>query len=406
MSKSGLVTLCLTITFNLLMKHSIAQTASRVPTFSFVNGVGIVHPDSLYSLNFRFRTQLRSAYNTTSPTDLSPYEIETGVRRLRLRFEGFAVSTKLNYYVQLSFSRSDMDWIDNDNSLINSSPNVVRDAVITYRPSSNFSIIFGQTKLPGNRQRVVSSGELQFADRSIVNGTFNIDRDFGLQLWYESNKPVFNYAIKGAVSSGEGRNATRSDNGLAYTGRVELLPLGKFVNKGDYFEGDLEREQTPKLAIAGGYHYNVNAVRSAGTLGRDLFERRDLRVLMVDALLKYNGWAITAEYASRSTNDPITVNDLSQQRVIYVGSGRMMQISYLFENNVEIAGRYALTTPYASVQTSEFQRKETGLGMTKYLRRHRVKLQGQLFYISNTKLLPTTVEDHYINALFQIELGI
>jgi hypothetical protein len=39
---------------------------------------------------------------------------------------------------------------------------------------------FGQTKLPGNNQRVVSSGSLEFTDRTINNSRFNIDRDFGL----------------------------------------------------------------------------------------------------------------------------------------------------------------------------------------------------------------------------------
>jgi hypothetical protein len=41
---------------------------------------------------------------------------------------------------------------------------------------------FGQTKLPGNNQRVVSSGSLEFTDRTINNSRFNIDRDFGLFL--------------------------------------------------------------------------------------------------------------------------------------------------------------------------------------------------------------------------------
>jgi hypothetical protein len=45
---------------------------------------------------------------------------------------------------------------------------------------------FGQTKLPGNNQRVVSSGSLEFTDRTINNSRFNIDRDFGLFLDFKS----------------------------------------------------------------------------------------------------------------------------------------------------------------------------------------------------------------------------
>jgi hypothetical protein len=42
-----------------------------------------------------------------------------------------------------------------------------------------------------------------------------------------------------------------------------LLPLGKFANKGDYFEGDLERETKPKLSLAGGYHHNETLTRNS-----------------------------------------------------------------------------------------------------------------------------------------------
>jgi phosphate-selective porin OprO/OprP len=124
----------------------------------------------------------------------------------------------LNYVIQLAFTRADMDYDDTG------FPNIVRDAMILYAVSDHFSVRLGQTKLPGNRQRVTSPGDLQLADRSIVNSTFNIDRDFGLQLYYNNNIQGFNYVLRGAISFGEGRNITSSDRGLAYTGRVELLP--------------------------------------------------------------------------------------------------------------------------------------------------------------------------------------
>ncbi len=145
------------------------------------------------------------------------------VRRLRFKFEGFVYNPKLTYYIQLAFSRGDMDFNAAEGSVINNSPNVIRDAVIYYNPTKNLRLGFGQTKLPGNRQRVISSGDQQFADRSIVNATFNIDRDFGFFANYSGHF----YNLRGAITSGEGRNSTASNAGLAYTGRVELLPLGK-----------------------------------------------------------------------------------------------------------------------------------------------------------------------------------
>jgi phosphate-selective porin OprO/OprP len=375
-------------------------------SFSFSNGIGMVAPDSLFSINFRFRTQLRSAYTTISENDFSASEIEARVRRLRLRMEGFVVNPKLNYYIQLSFSRGDMDWTDNDNSAINSSPNIVRDAVFIYKPNQKLSIVFGQTKLPGNRQRVVSSGELQFADRSIVNSVFTIDRDFGLQFAYLNNVSKLHYALKGAISSGEGRNSNVSDGGLAYTGRAELLPFGKFTNKGDYFEGDIEREQKPKVSIAAGYHYNERAKRAAGTLGKDLYESRNLSAFISDVLIKYRGFALSAEYINRNTSSAFTTNSLKEQRIIYVGEGKMIQLSYLFKNNLELATRYARISPFASIQKKEIQREEMGLGVTKYLKKHRVKIQGNVFYNQATNLFLDEITSKNWTAMFQIELGI
>ena len=132
-------------------------------------------PDSAFSVGLRFRIQNRAGFVFSEMADGS-WALTTSefrVRRLRLRLDGFVLNPKWAYAVQLSFSRADQDW---DNSKV---PNVLRDAMVFYRPNKRLTFAFGQGKLPGNRQRVVSSGEQQFADRSIVNATFNIDRDFG-----------------------------------------------------------------------------------------------------------------------------------------------------------------------------------------------------------------------------------
>ena len=111
-------------------------------------------------------------------------------------------------------------------------------------------------------------------DRTINNSRFNIDRDFGLQVYYLKNNPDrFGYEIKTAISTGEGRNWTQtSDNKMAYTGRVELYPLGNFTKGGAYFEGDLMRETTPKFMLSGTYHFNQGALRTQGQQGNELFE--------------------------------------------------------------------------------------------------------------------------------------
>jgi phosphate-selective porin OprO and OprP len=377
-----------------------------VPGISFKRGIEIIQPDSLYSLNFRFRVQSRAMYASQSESDLSLSEAEARVRRLRLRMEGFMYNPKLSYLIQLSFSRGDMDWDVRHNSAINSSPNVVRDAVVFYRPDTHWTFIFGQTKLPGNRQRVVSSGDLQFIDRSIVNATFNIDRDFGFQAYYQNTfGETFNYILKGALTTGEGRNVQSTDRGLSYTGRVELLPLGEFKNRGDYFEGDLEREESVKISLAGGLNYNEQARRTGGQIGRDLFEQRDITTYIFDGLMKYRGFALYLEYMERLSDNPVTVNQQGQLRHIINGSGLLFQTSYLFQNNFEVAARYAVVTPANNIRNIENQEEVYTAGVTRYLIKHRLKLQGNISYHSSNFMLSGNSAMNWV-AGFQIELGI
>jgi len=329
-------------------------------------------------------------------------EFEATVKRLRLRFDGFIKDQRLTYYMQLSFSRGDQDW---DNSQI---PNVIRDAMVYYKFNKHFYIGFGQGKLPGNRQRVISSGSLQFADRSIVNSTFTIDRDFGVFGYYNhSFGKKFHVEFKGAISTGEGRNILVTDNGLAYTGRVEILPFGKFKNKGDYFEGDIERETTPKLSLAGTYSYNKKAAKNSGQRGSELYQQRDIESIFADMVLKYNGWCLSSEFARRNCHYPVTINSTTNDIVfISTGYGVNTQLSYIFPRNFEIAGRYSAVEP--SKQMSGLgmdQQKVYMLGLTQYISKHKTKIQMNVSRLIKNNL-DTDTGKKFWNAMIQVEIGI
>lgn len=397
MKISGFLFVCLLL---ISSQFSQAQTITPSPYFTFGKGIGIISPDSLYLLNIRFRVQNRAAFRTQSATDFSVDQVEARVRRLRLRFDGYIYNPKLYYLIQLSFSRSDMDYDDTG------FPNVIRDAMIIYSVNKHFSIGLGQTKLPGNRQRVNSSGDLQLADRSLVNSTFNIDRDFGAQVYYNNSIHKFYYVLRGAISSGEGRNITTSDNGLGYTGRIELLPLGPFTNGGDYFEGDILREPEPKISLGISLSHNENTTRTGGQLGKFLYGSRDMTTFMTDFLFKHNGWAIACEWLRRDSPNPITVNEDGDVRFIYAGFGQNYQSSYYFKNHYEIIGRYSRVSPFESIQALDDQTEQFTLGLTKYVRGHRVKLQGDITFEQNTWLEHTNPNTNNWQVRFQVEAGI
>ena len=392
--------LLISLSFSIHSQENNDIKLSALPYYSYGKALGITSPDSIFKLNIRFRMQNRFTYLNNSDTEDG---YEAMIRRLRLRFDGYVGDPSIIYVIQLSFSPNDVGAIEDGDNL-----NIIRDAIVFYRPNEHWNIGFGQTKLPGNRQRINSSGALQLTDRSINNARFNIDRDFGLQVYYLNElENKFSYNVKTAVSTGEGRNWTKEpDNGLAVTGRLELFPFGAFKSNGTLFEGDLKREEIPKLMLSGVYHFNNNARRTRGTIGDDLYEQRDLQSVLLDAVLKYNGWAFQTAYMNRTTDDPITINpeDASDSRYVFVGHGFDTQLSYIFENNYEVIGRFSYQEPHKKIETLTPQTNQYSLGVTKYIWEHSLKLQAEVTNSEFNYFDSSTSNDWYLR--FQIEIGI
>jgi len=382
-------------------KHDNDIKLSALPYYSFGKGVGLTSPDSLFQLNIRFRLQNRVSY-IENDGENGAYDGQ--IRRLRLRFDGYVGNPKFLYAIQLSFAPGDVGEIREGENI-----NIIRDAVVFYRPNKHWNISFGQTKLPGNRQRINSSGGLQLTDRTINNAKFTIDRDFGFQVHNLNEfKDEFSYNFKGAVSTGEGRNVTgKADDGIAATGKIELFPFGAFSKDGTYFEGDIIREMKPKLMLSGAFQQNNHARRTQGQLGNDLFEKRTMRSVLLDAMFKYNGWAAMSSFMSRTTTDnAITYNpnDISEFNYAFVGNGFDYQISYNTKKNYEFIGRYSLQNVGNDIEKLAPKVKEYSLGVTKYIWEHAFKLQAEINYDTLYYFSGTTKNNWYLR--FQVEIGI
>lgn len=356
--------------------------------------------DSLFLMNLRFRMQNRAGFHTNAGNNAKDGEFEMRVRRLRLRMDGYVLNPRLQYYIQLAFSKADLNLHNNPIA------EPVRDAILYYTFNDNFYIGFGQSKLPGNRQRVNSSGNLQFIDRSIVNSTLTVDRDFGFFGYYTVRMPVSILMLKGAISSGEGRNAMAVNDGLAYTGRVEYLPFGAFTNGGDYSEGDLEFEENPKLSIGAAFSANNKATKTGGQLGDDLYGTRDITTLIFDAIFKYQGWAASSEYINRDTDLPITSNLNGDTRHVFKGYGINTQLSKLVSRKTELAVRYAFVNPNEEIALVQDRIDEALVGVTRYLNGHRIKIQGNVGYRWLDGNGSLSNEGNSWSGIVQVEFGI
>ena len=313
------------------------------------------------------------------------------IRRSRLKFDGYAVSPKLQYKIELGLSNRDMSGVS---IYTGNTPRYIMDAVLKYNFYQNFVLWVGQTKLPGNRERVISSANMQQVDRSILNSRFNIDRDIGFQLRHHFTI-ADHFVIKEifALSQGEGRNVvTGNIGGHQYTGRIELLPMGNFTSKGDYSGSDLKREQTPKLAIGVSYDHNNNAVRTRSNMGSYMvtdtgFYETNINTLFIDAMFKYKGFSLMAEYANRDAKDPIAKNSDGTVTgdVVQVGKGVNLQSGYLFKNNWEISGRYSSVELDESI-TGVMPEYQYTFGLSKFIVGHSLKVQTDVSFVDVANL--------------------
>ncbi|MFC4722591.1 porin [Geojedonia litorea] len=358
--------------------------AQEIASPAFGKGLfNLVGKDSSWTMKIGLRAQF---LGTSTFEDGKSPETNMLIRRSRLKFDGFAFSPKLQYKIELGLSNRDISGVSEFTS---NTPRYILDAVIKWNFYENFELWFGQTKLPGNRERVISSANMQMVDRSLLNSRFNIDRDMGLQLRHHFNLSD-QFVVKEilSISQGEGRNITTGNlGGHQYTARLEALPFGEFASDGDYKGSDLKRESSPKLAIGASYDFNNNAVKNRSNQGSYMvndtgFYETNITTLFIDAMFKYDGFSLMAEYADRDADDPFAKNSDNSLTgdVVQVGKGLNLQAGYLFLNNWEISGRYTNIELNKNI-TGKNPENQYTLGVSKYIVGHSLKVQSDISYL-------------------------
>lgn len=380
------------------LADEVKEQLENMPNIEIGKGLTFAPNDESFKTTIRFRMQ--NLAGATFDRHMSITETEAQIRRLRLRFDGYVFSPKLIYSIQLGFSGSDAKPTPNGTT------NIVKDGIIYYKPNGSWSIGFGQTKLKTNRARINSSSALQFVDRSIVNSTFGGDRDFGLfGEYHRGGVDGFAFSSFASVTLGEGANWRKSsDNGLAYTGRVEFFPFGKFHAKGEYTEGDTYYENSLKLMVGAGYSFNQNACLGQGFKGSLLDGTSNIGGYYADIALKYRGFAVNADFMGRYASNPSDVN--SSDAFIFTGQGANFQASYLFDKKWELAVRNSTILPDGCIKDFAGYKvwNQSTVGLTRYIIGHSLKVQLDLSY----NAMKDAVSNDYdrFGVRFQIELGL
>jgi phosphate-selective porin len=325
--------------------------------------------DGLYALTLKGRIQLRGTISDAAGDDEAA-STEFQARRVRLAFAGHFIVPELTFYLQLGFANRDTE-VD---------PRLpLRDAWVSYAPLRDFALRVGQGKVPFNRQRVISSSSLQFADRSIMQDELTLDRDVGI---YAYSKDLFGLGdrlgYQLGMFGGDGRNQLSTRSGLLWVARIEISPFGKFES---YSESDHDRLSTPRLQMAFGAALNKNTVRERSTsLGRYTLGGFDYQHLEADLIFKWAGFSLQAEWIWRDapvrSNSNATLTEYARP-----AWGYFVQSGYYFAFGLELAGRYSDLRPRAGGDPNLLRARELGGAVSWYFQRHALKLQADYFYL-------------------------
>ena len=339
-------------------------------------GVEINSADDDFQLRIRVRVQF---LYTLANGDVGPLEADETeelrndfrIRRARFIFQGHAFGKNNQYKLEIDPLRRD---------------NVVLDYYLDFTQNKNVSVRIGQYKISSNRERVISSGNLQMVDRSRINAEFTLDRDMSIDIrsrdFLEKNK--MRYVL--GVSSGNGLNDFRFTNfAMVYLVRIEYLPLGIFR---DYTEVDFARTGA-RLSIGTGYAFFQNAERDRGMIGLPFPDggTADYHFAYADAMFKARGFSALTEFSLRSGTrqiGPITTDPDGNPVPIVAprnGLGWMLQAGYLLpDTRLEFSGRGSIIKKITS-DTSLRDGYGATFSISWYFFRHPMKIQADVSQI-------------------------
>ena len=347
-------------------------------------GVEINSADDDFQLRIRVRVQMLYSYvhdenlGTNEGDEPEANLNDFRLRRARFVFQGHAFGEHNQYKLEIDPLRKD---------------NVVLDYYLDFTKNRDIQVRVGQYKISSNRQRVISSGNLQMVDRSIVNSEFSLDRDMGIDIRSRDflGKNKLRYVF--GISTGNGLNNPQfTDFSMVYLARLEYLPLGIFR---DMSEVDFARTK-PRLAIGATYSFFQGADRVRGMVGDEFADggTANYHFAYVDAMFKARGFSAITELSFREgyrktigdntvppgcdlTDPQCTPADETAPRN---GLGWMLQAGYLIPNTrFELAARGALIKANSKRgATSLTDRYGTTFSLSYYFARHPFKIQADV----------------------------
>ena len=288
------------------------------------------------------------------------------IRRAKTELRGWVWTKTLTYELQLS-------WAGPEPGASTQSP--LEDAVVTWdvKGDGRLRVSGGQFKVPLGRQEMTSSSYLQLVERDILSGEFTRGRDLGLQVDGRLARGRLEYAA--GIFNGNPASRGGNDNvAYQYNARLVFEPFGPLR----YTESDFESRARRRPLVALGVQAEHNDLHGSGT------RVNDYRTTIVggEVVVKHRGLSAFFEYFGRQ-RDPET-------GASFRSDGWHAQAGYfVLRDRLEGAFRYARYDPSP---TPGDDVSETGGGISWYVRRHALKVQGDLRRLENENVDTVTHE--------------
>ncbi|MGR3177397.1 MAG: OprO/OprP family phosphate-selective porin [Candidatus Anammoxibacter sp.] len=263
-------------------------------------------------------------------------------------------------------------------------------------------IRFGQWKVPFNRQRVVSSENLQLIDRSVANFEFALNRQIGIQGFGKLFDKKLEYYF--GFFNGNNRNESRNDNNKhMFIFRTSYNLLGGYGKGISEVESDIAYSETPLAHISGAIAFDSAEDVTLGLedviLDTDGLvvvvppSEVDRTSIVVEYGFKYKGFSAIGEYYWRKTHGIADANIIDQ--------GFFAQAGYfLIPKKFEVTGRYSLVDFDDELKADAI--RETTFGLNWFFAEHKSKLQFNATRIDNEKPGPDDIDYKY---RFQYQLS-
>jgi hypothetical protein len=249
-------------------------------------------------------------------------------------------------------------------------------ATVTVRDWLEFRA--GQWKVEFNRERVDSSGDQQFVDRSIVNRDFTLDGQWGGMVrgrLLPRRALDSNYFL--GILAGEGRLALNDDGVPMVLARYQWNVLRRTVG---FSQGDVEHHPEPAATIGVAFargRGRYTRYDSDGGEQLDGFEpgkagQYELRQWMTDGVFLREGLSVQGEHHWKRVIDHVNVGG-RDLRGGYLQAG-IFPLEHWSNpmSALEVAGRVAYVDP-DTAQGGDM-RQEYSFGANWYFNQHRNKI--------------------------------